>query len=370
MKLYHYSTERFPFIKTRREQGITKETLEEAEHKAKKMGLPLPYVDHVSFFLEPIPKETIAAIFSNNHPFWRAGQTLYEHVIESSDIDEKSFYRIVETPEIDKYTDRFDWSVKDLPTRSKYFVDMNKEMMRLGYSGYGISKMVKKCQQFLGKTEGYFIKARQRVDAADSATLYAGNVPHLMIYPIGGIIPVKSVSRITLGSGRPTLMNLLYHISFNDNLPYQLIPRQPVGADMPKSDYTEKLQKRVSFSPTIQQCFMAIYPNNMDSFFQKDQYPWLDMYVYCPTKMVRQIPQAKVHERVWDAVYTEEVCFVEPVPIIKVAHIRILNPYPAADKDENWLKGHPHGNPMLKELFLSPKIEFEIVKQYQNIPVL
>ena len=100
MKLYHYSTERFLKIETRRLQGIAEQEIKSAEDKASKMGLPLPYVDHVSFFLEPIPKDTIASIFKGEHPFWKAGQTLYEHVVDTKTIDEKSFYRIVETPEI------------------------------------------------------------------------------------------------------------------------------------------------------------------------------------------------------------------------------------------------------------------------------
>lgn len=367
MKLYHYSTERFPFIKTRREQGLTKEILEEAEHKAKKMGLPLPYVDHVSFFFDPIPKETIAAIFDNKHSFWKTGQMLYEHVIDTKDIDEKSFYRIVETPEIDKYTDQFDWSVKDLSTRSKYFVAMNKEMMRLGYSGYGISKMVKIAQQFVGKTEGYYIKARNRPDAADSVNLYAGNVPHLMVYPIGGVIPVESKELIKLGAAKPTVTDLIYHLSFNSALPSTLQPRQPADSATTTGKFAEELPPRISFSPSVQQCFIALYPN-ISKYFEEENYPYMDMYVYVPIGKGNRIPKSVVLDKVWDAHVTDEVCFTNPTKVLRVAKIRIFNPGKLTR--DNSIYTQPFNNPMAKVRFVAPIINFKVIEEYSKVPVL
>jgi hypothetical protein len=367
VKIYHYSTERFPFIKTRREQGVSESDLEEAVHKAKKMGLPLPYVDHVSFFIDPIPKETIAAIFSNKHPFWKAGQTLYEHVIDTKDINEKSFYRIVETPEIDKYTDQFDWTVKDLSVRSKYFVEMNKEMLRLGYSGYSINKMVKMCQRFIGKTEGYYIKARQRPDAADSEQLYAGNVPHLMIYPMGGVIPVESKELIKLGSAKPIVTDLLYHLSFNDKLPTTLYPRQPMDSTVVKGKFVEELPPRISFSPTIQQCFSALYPN-ISKYFEEENYPHMDMYVYVPVGKSDRISNKEVNDKVWDAHITGEVCFKTPTKVMRVAKIRIFNPGNLTSK--NCIYAQPFNNPMAKCRFVAPIITFAVIDEYLKVPVL
>lgn len=367
MKLYHYSIDRFPFIKTRREQGVSAEVIAEAEHKAKKMGLPLPYIDHVSFFIEPIPKETIASIFDNKHPFWKSGQTLYEHVIDTKDIDEKSFYRIVETPEIDKYTDRFDWSNKDQSVRSKYFVDMNKEMLRLGYAGYGISKMIKKCEQFLGKTEGFYIKARQRPDAADSETLYAGNVPHVMIYPIGGIIPVESKTLIKLGSAKPIVDDLLYHLSFNGSLPNILQPRQPADSTTVNGKFVEELPPRVSFSPTVQQCFTALYPN-ISQYFEEKNYPHMDMYVYVPVGESERIAENIVLDKVWDAHVTGEVCFTTPTKVMRVAKVRIFNPGKLTS--DNSIYAPPFNNPMAKRRFVAPIIKFKVIEEYKKVPVL
>lgn len=367
MKLYHYSLERFPSILTRRLQGMSESELKEAEVKASKMGLPLPYVDHVSFFLEPIPKDTIAAIFKFEHPFWKVGQQLYEHVIDTKDIDEKSFYRIVETPEIDKYTDQFDWSVKDLSVRSKYFQAMNKEMIRLGWSGYGISKMVQKCSVFIGKTEGFYIQARMREDEEMSRQLYAGNVPHLMIYPKGGEIKVESVKEIKLGGAKPIVTELVYHLSFRDDLPTVLTPKQPDGSATTTGKLTEILPPRVSFAPSIQQCFSAIYPN-VSKYFEEHNYPHMDMFVYCPLSVGKKIPKDTILESVWDSHITDEVCYTTNIKVIRVAKIRITNPH--LNKFREDIYTNPFNNPMAKRRYVSPKIEFTTVNPFYNVPLI
>lgn len=363
MKLYHYSTEPYKVLYTRREQGVTAEQIMEAEAKASKLGLSLPYIDHISFFLEPIPKETIAGIFKNQHPFWAVGAEIYEHVIDVRSFNPKSQYMLVETPVIDKYTDQFDWSVKDLAVRSKYFVNMHKEMRRLGLLGVGIPNMVKQITPYLGKTEGYFLKSRMCDDSESTKTQYAAGVPHVMVYPIGGAVNVERVSKIKLGSATPKIRNLIYHISFNDSLPNVLIPRQPADSGGDDTNLVEKLPPRVSFSPTIQQCFSAIYPN-ISHYFEEHNYPHMDMYVYCPVKWGGQIPPDTVLKNVWDSHVTGEVCYTEPVTVIKVAKIRVRL---SGGKD---VRGFPFNNAFLKPRFISPTIHFEILKQLENVPIL
>ena len=365
MKLYHYSTERFPILETRRKQGVAAGDIMEAERKAKKMGIDLPYVDHISFFLEPIPKETIAAIFDFKHGFWKAGAKIFEHVIDTSDIEEKSYYRIVETPVIDKFTDRFDWTIRDLAVRSKYFVSMNKEMTRLGYSGYGISKMTKMCEEFFGKTEGFYLQGRMRYDADSTKTMYASNVPHLMIYPIGGVVKVESSKEITLGSVKPMVKELVYHLSFRENLPTVLSPRHPDGSGDNKTKLVEKLPPRISFSPSIQQCFSAIYPN-ISKYFEEENYPHMDMYVYCPLVAGKRIPNDVVLEKVWDSHITGEVCYTSEVKVIRIGKIRILNP----GKKGVSIHAHPFNNPMAKLQFISPVIEYQILNRYYPVVII
>lgn len=363
MKLYHYSTEPLKILLTRREQGVSDEQISEAETKAKKLGLPLPYIDHISFFLEPIPKETIAGIFKNQHPFWKAGAEIYEHVIDTASIPSQSQYMVVETPVIDKYTDQFDWSVTDLTVRSKYFIAMHKEMKRLGLLGAGIPKMVKQLTPYLGKTEGYYIKARMAKGADMTKTQYAAGVPHLMVYPIGGRVKVEQVSKIKLGSTQPTISNLIYHLSFNEALPTLLKPRQPSDSGDDSSKFVEKLPPRVSFSPTIQQCFAAIYPN-ISHYFEEHNYPHMDMYVYCPVQWGKQIPPDTILEKVWDSHITGEVCYQDSVRVLKVAKIRIYR------EGDQVIRGQPFDNPFMKPQFISPIIRFEVLKHIENTPII
>ena len=99
MKLYHYSDKQHSELLTRRVQGADEKEIDIATFKAKRMGLPLPYHDHISLFFEPIPAEHIARTFLNGHPFWKAGNEIYEHVIDIQDIDPTSFWRVVESIE-------------------------------------------------------------------------------------------------------------------------------------------------------------------------------------------------------------------------------------------------------------------------------
>ena len=50
MKLYHYSDKQYTELLTRRIQGADEKEIDVATFKAKRMGLPLPYHDHISFF--------------------------------------------------------------------------------------------------------------------------------------------------------------------------------------------------------------------------------------------------------------------------------------------------------------------------------
>ncbi len=93
MKLYHYSDKQYTELLTRRVQGADEKEIDIATFKAKRMGLPLPYHDHISFFFEPIPLDKIASVFPYGHPFWKAGNEIYEHVIDLDSIDPTSVLR-------------------------------------------------------------------------------------------------------------------------------------------------------------------------------------------------------------------------------------------------------------------------------------
>ena len=70
MYLYHYSDKLFDRLLTKRKQGVTDD-----ENKLEKYA----YLDHISFFLEPIPLDILPSIHKNKHPFYVEGKELNEY---------------------------------------------------------------------------------------------------------------------------------------------------------------------------------------------------------------------------------------------------------------------------------------------------
>jgi hypothetical protein len=70
-----------------------------------------------------------------------------------------------------------------------------------------------------------------------------------------------------------------------------MYPRQPHGLKDPddikkkltQSIFAENLPPRISFSPSVTECFRAIWPN-IHKYFTRHKYPHMDMYVYALVK--------------------------------------------------------------------------------------
>lgn len=129
----------------------------------------------------------------------------------------------------------------------------------------------------------------------------------------------------------------LYHISFNKALPRYLYPRQPSGLHNPdditkqtkNTLFAENLPPRVSFSPSVTECFRAIWPN-IHKYFTQHKYPYMEMYVYGLVKgnenQMFTPKQMTDRQQLWDAHYTKEHCFLSKVKIEKIARIKVMNP--------------------------------------------
>lgn len=363
VKLYHYSDKQHSELLTRRVQGADEKEIDIATFKAKRMGLPLPYHDHISLFFEPIPAEHIASTFLNGHPFWKAGNEIYEHVIDIQDIDPTSFWRVVESIEQNEFSDQFDWdNVSDLSIRGGWFTRMHQNDAKLGLLGYDVRLIYKAMRQVMVMSTLDFYRAASFRRDPENAQ-YAANVPHLMIYPIGGIIPVSSVKKIKLGNAKAE--PVLFHLSFR-KLPATLIPRQPEDSGDEPTEFTEQLPARVSFSPTIHQAFGAIYPN-ISKFFEVDNLKSIKLNVYSTINgaTLPQIPNDNVKSKVWDAHYTGEVCFTAPVKVTLVGVVEIFNPY-TDKRNRKDIEVHPFDNPMLPIQFLCPIVKLKFIPTSKN----
>lgn len=150
----------------------------------------------------------------------------------------------------------------------------------------------------------------------------------------------------------------LYHLSFRRDLPSTIDPRRPDGIQDDNPLYEEEVFPepdipRFSCSPTIIQCFQAIYAN-VKHFFNERHYPHLDFYVYTPeiTEETEVLTPDDLTKRrmVHDAFMTGEHCILNKFKLIKIAKVRIkrisnvekiyYNPFNDPKETEpSWLPG-------------------------------
>lgn len=195
MKLYHYSTAQYPVLLTRR-----------------KTGQPIPegvnvsdnYLDHISFFFDPIPSRIMPEVFSKGHHFWFAGNRIFEHVIEVNELEDNIRYLVVESKREDELWNRFITKNKHEKNRDRLMKAwdalITDEKIRWGESGNSRHDLKKQIRKNTGTTSLSYIAASTRDDFADGYNKYAANVPHLMVYPSEGEVPVREVFELKIGS--------------------------------------------------------------------------------------------------------------------------------------------------------------------------
>lgn len=156
----------------------------------------------------------------------------------------------------------------------------------------------------------------------------------------------------------------LYHLSFKPTLNGRWKPRQPHGSNTSEEAKTkltyENLPPRISVSPTIQQCFWAIYPN-ISQFFEVKRYPYIVMYVYRPkiTYRTKVIGNNEVKRHVHDAHITGEICIISSVIMEKIAKIKIYNPVKNPE-----VKYRMFNLPDKPETFLSHRMYWERLENF------
>lgn len=214
-QLYHYSNKTLTELLTKRSYTTDQQIISLAESNAKLVGDIGCYLDHISFFLEPIPTDILPKLFGGKHPFYRPNETCIEHVVQVKLTD--SFdWALQETPVIGKFSDRWNWDDITREVRRGYIRQINKEMTRLKLQGSDVAQMFDAIRPYIGETRDYFIKARQSRWAEDTSTQYAAEVPHLMLYPNGGSMKVLKSKEVRFGIAdvKESAMRLLWRRMF------------------------------------------------------------------------------------------------------------------------------------------------------------
>ena len=197
MKLYHYSKNKFSVLKTlRKQKDLSQEEIEKGKTEAKENFSPGPYYDHVSFFFERPPIESLGSIFEKDHHTWVTGNRLYEHIVDSEDLKD-IVYCFVETP---LALEMFYGAKYDSLSITEYLRLLKKRREDSGELGKDVKKMEHKAIELSGLTSACYQDIRKRPNWNELKNKYAATVPHLMIYSEKGEFPVKEVNRVTVGN--------------------------------------------------------------------------------------------------------------------------------------------------------------------------
>lgn len=153
----------------------------------------------------------------------------------------------------------------------------------------------------------------------------------------------------------------LYHISFRNDLPKKWIPRNVEGAIGPTGLHPEPDTPRICLSPSVKECFWAIYPN-VSRFFEEENYPYMIFHIYSPENIDKKYlvnSETLTNKRwVWDAYMTNEHWYLKPINMKRVGSVKIFN-----TNKSKMISGRPFndGNQKLIEMF--PKdILIEVIK--------
>lgn len=208
MFLYHYAIEPYAILLTRRHRGgLTEEEIKRGIDIAAFRCEPKPYYDHISFFFDRPPIETIGDIFKPyNHDFWFNGNTIYEHIVHVESIG-KFDYTITETPDKMKFISQHwdDKFISDLDAKHDFFVRLGKMEKSKGYTGNNLRQFLISSNKFIGKTADYY-KQSSKVNEPEDMLKYAAAVPHVMLYPETGYADLFApVNKLIIGEKPPPL---------------------------------------------------------------------------------------------------------------------------------------------------------------------
>ena len=187
MKLYHYSKDSYKDLRTlEMQKKLTEKEKDELRKFRNKLSPAGEYWEHISFFFDRIPLESIGQMYGPEHKAWAPGTRLKEYVIDTVKLHKFS-YAIVEPP--DKTAMLFDDNVDT----EEYYRRMLLNIEKYGYHGNSNRELEKASKPFVGKTAQYFKEASKHPKFDSFKDKYAACVPHVMIYPAGGIIKYDSV---------------------------------------------------------------------------------------------------------------------------------------------------------------------------------
>lgn len=189
-KLYHYSKELYTDLRTLENKGIVDD---KEGVKLIEKYYPDKYNRHISFFFNPIPLDIIGNIFkSAQHKVWYSGSKLIEYIIDINAMPEFK-YDIVESPLTNKMF--YDTDLDHL-SDDEFIKLLYSQKIKTGEVGYSKRQFINNIDRFIGLTREYYLLLPTRVNFDKIKNKYAATVPHVMIYPEGGVIKYESFKHV------------------------------------------------------------------------------------------------------------------------------------------------------------------------------
>ena len=177
MNLYHYSNAMYPTLKTLRAQGgLGEDELNKDHTESVRLGRIGAYVDHMSFFFEPLPLDVLGEVYGSEHKVWHSGSKLVQYTVPVQNLG--SFkYEIVESPE--KVALYYDESLSIEEYKSR----LSAVKLEKDYVGMGKDRFEKAIDHLVGNARKAFLRVNKFKDWESTRDKYAANVPHAMTYP-------------------------------------------------------------------------------------------------------------------------------------------------------------------------------------------
>ena len=203
--LYHYSSERYDILKTKRlTTSFTDDELKGIEKETKQFNTISDYIDHISLLFDPIPSKLLPTIFPDDHHIWFKDSVVYEYIVDIDDIERPFAYEVAESPEDVRQIDNTDWTNDSVEFTAKYTRKQQKRKRKTGEVGTDFNTFLKQVNKYKGTTEAAYEKAPTSKDWNLNLYKYAATVPHIMIYPKNGLIKFRSINKVIIGSDNRT----------------------------------------------------------------------------------------------------------------------------------------------------------------------
>lgn len=192
MLLYHYGRKPFPFLMTSRHTvKRTAEQIKNMQEFNEKIGREHGFLDHVSFFFEPIPQDlgSLYASADITHKTWYPGAELYQHVVDTSSL--YFGFEIVETKEQWEFMNK-NWktsfgSAKNFNDRIEYFKQETAYKRQLGHLcniGNNSAVLDKAAKPYSNGIREAYLATIKNEEKDVLANYYAPNVPHVMLFTL------------------------------------------------------------------------------------------------------------------------------------------------------------------------------------------